>query len=114
MISVDFEGSHFKFQVNQESSGFFSVVIGFLIHKNMGLDTKTLSLYILETELSAFLIRRPTGSSSQFGDRGIHILCSDKSQEQNKIGIIMFLWLRGGPCVEERGARGVYRAHRLV
>ena len=31
--------------------GFLSVIIGFLIHINMGLDTKIMSLSILETEL---------------------------------------------------------------
>ena len=41
----------FEFLVNQESSKFFSVIIGFLIHENMGIDTKIVSLSILETEL---------------------------------------------------------------
>ena len=51
VISAGFEGSHFEFWVNQELQGLFSVIIGFLIPINMGLDTKILSLSILETEL---------------------------------------------------------------
>ena len=47
----------------------------------------------------------PTGSPSQFGDGGIHFSCSDKSQEQNKIGLIR-------PCGGMAGG-GVYRAHGL-
>ena len=43
---------------------------------------------------------------SGFGDGGIHFSCSDKSQEQNKIGLIRS-WGGGG------GARWVYRAHGL-
>ena len=35
------------------------------------------------------------GSPSQFGDGGIHFLCSDKSQEQHKIGLIRS-WEGGG------------------
>ena len=39
VISAGFEGSHFEFRVNQESYGFFSVIIGFLIHINqIGMD----------------------------------------------------------------------------
>ena len=33
------------------TKGFLSVIIGFLIHISMGLDTKIMSLSILETEL---------------------------------------------------------------
>ena len=43
----------------------------------------------------------PTGSPSQFDDVGIHFSCSDKSQEQNKIGLARPCGVRGG---------GVYRA----
>ena len=50
-MSAGFEGSHFEFRVNQESQGFFSIIIGFRIHINIVLDTKILSLSILETEL---------------------------------------------------------------
>ena len=50
MISAGFRDSHFVFRVNQESYGFFSVIIGFLIQKNMGLETKILSLSILDAE----------------------------------------------------------------
>ena len=45
VISVDFKDSYFEFWVNQESYGFFSVIIGFFIHKNMDLETKILSIY---------------------------------------------------------------------
>ena len=38
--------------------------------------------------MAAILKMAPTGSPSQFGDGGIHFSCSDKSQEQNKIGLI--------------------------
>ena len=44
MISTGFNESHFEFRVNQELYGFFSVIIGFIIQKNMGLETKILSL----------------------------------------------------------------------
>ena len=44
MISTGFNESHFEFRVNQESYGFFSVIIGFIIQKNMGLKPKILSL----------------------------------------------------------------------
>ena len=53
----------------------------------------------------AILKRCFTGSPSQFGNGGIHFSCSDKSQEQNKIGLIRS-WGGGG-------ARGVYRANVL-
>ena len=48
VISVDFKESHFEFRVNQELTkghmDFFGVIIGFFIQKNMGLETKILSL----------------------------------------------------------------------
>ena len=44
MIYTGFNESHFEFRVNQELYGFFSVIIGFIIQKNMGLKTKILSL----------------------------------------------------------------------
>ena len=44
MISTGFNESHFEFRVNQELYVFFSVIIGFIIQKNMGLKTKILSL----------------------------------------------------------------------
>ena len=50
VISVDFKDSHFYFRDNQESYTFFSVIIGFFIQKNMGLETKILSLSILDVE----------------------------------------------------------------
>ena len=50
VIFAGFEGIHFEFRVNQESKGCITVIIGFLIHTNMGLDTKILSLSLLETE----------------------------------------------------------------
>ena len=50
MISTGFNESHFEFRVNQELYGFLSVIIGFLVQKNMGLETKILSLPILEAE----------------------------------------------------------------
>ena len=37
MISTGFNESNFEFRVNQELYGFFSVIIGFIIQKNMGL-----------------------------------------------------------------------------
>ena len=43
MISTGFNESHFEFRVNQELYGCFSVIIGFIIQKNMGLKTKILS-----------------------------------------------------------------------
>ena len=48
MISTGFNESHFEFRVNQELYGFFSVIIGFIIQKNMGL--KILSLSSPDTE----------------------------------------------------------------
>ena len=50
MISTGFNESHFEFRVNQELYGFFSVIIGFIIQKNMGLKTKILSLSSPDTE----------------------------------------------------------------
>ena len=50
VISVDFKDSHFEFRVNQEPYGFFSIIIGFFIRKNMGLETEILSLSILDAE----------------------------------------------------------------
>ena len=50
VISVDFKESHFEFRVNQESYGFFGVIIGLFIQKNMDLETKILSLSILDAE----------------------------------------------------------------
>ena len=50
VISVDFKDSHFEFRVNQESYGFFSVIIGFFIQNNMGLETKIWSLSILDAK----------------------------------------------------------------
>ena len=51
MISTGFNESHFEFRVNQELYGFFSVIIGFIIQKNMGLEkTKILSLSIPDAE----------------------------------------------------------------
>ena len=47
VMSVDFKESHFEFRVNQGSYGFFVVIIGFFIQKNMGLETQILSLSIL-------------------------------------------------------------------
>ena len=44
MISTGFNESHFEFRVSQELYGFVSVIIGFIIQKNMGLETKILSL----------------------------------------------------------------------
>ena len=44
MISTGFSESHFEFRVNQELYGCFSVIIGFIIQKNMGLKIKILSL----------------------------------------------------------------------
>ena len=38
----------------------------------------------------------PAGSPSQFDDVGIHFSCSDKSQEQNKIGLVRPCGIRGG------------------
>ena len=50
MGSVVPKESHFEFLVNQELYGFFSVIIGFIIQKNMGLETKILSLSIPDAE----------------------------------------------------------------
>ena len=54
VISVDFKDSHFEFRVNQEVTkshmDFFSVIIGFFIQQKMGLETKLLSLSILDAE----------------------------------------------------------------
>ena len=50
MISTGFNESHFEFRVNQELYGFFSVIIGFIIQKNMGLEAKVLSLSIPDAE----------------------------------------------------------------
>ena len=44
MIYTGFNESHLEFRVNQELYGFFSVIIGLIIQKNMGLKTKILSL----------------------------------------------------------------------
>ena len=51
MISAGFNCSHFELLVNQEGIGIFSVVIGLCIQNNMGLETKILSLSILDAEL---------------------------------------------------------------
>ena len=40
VIADGFNGSHFEFQVNQESEGYFNLIIGFLIHKNMDLEVE--------------------------------------------------------------------------
>ena len=53
MISTGFNESHFEFRVNQELYGFFSVSIGFIIQNSMGLETKILSLSILDAEYCA-------------------------------------------------------------
>ena len=50
MNYTGFNDSHFEFRVNQELYGFFSVIIGFIIQKNMGLETKILSLSIPNAE----------------------------------------------------------------
>ena len=50
MISIGFNKSHFEFRVNPELYGFFGVIIGFIIQKNMGLETKILSLSIPDAE----------------------------------------------------------------
>ena len=50
VISVYFKDSQFEFRINQESYGFFSVIIGFFIQKNMGLETKILYPSILDVE----------------------------------------------------------------
>ena len=50
MMSTGSNESHFEFRVNQELYGFFSVIIGFIIQKNMGLETKMLSLSIPDAE----------------------------------------------------------------
>ena len=50
VISADFKDNHFEFRVNQESCGFFSVIIGFFIQKNNGFETKILFLSILDAE----------------------------------------------------------------
>ena len=47
MISTGFNESHFEFRVNQELYGFFSVIIGFIIQKNIGLKTK-ISSYLVQ------------------------------------------------------------------
>ena len=46
-----FNGSHFDFWVKQQSQSFSSGTIGFLVLKNMGVDTNIVSLSILEAEL---------------------------------------------------------------
>ena len=51
VISVYFKDSQFEFHVNQELYGFFfSVIIGFFVQENMGLETKILSPSILDVE----------------------------------------------------------------
>ena len=50
MISTGFNESHFEFRVNQELYGFYSVIIGFFIQKNMVSETKILSLSIPDAE----------------------------------------------------------------
>ena len=50
MISTGFSESHFEFRVNQELYRLCSVIIGFIIQKNMGLETKILSLSIPDAE----------------------------------------------------------------
>ena len=47
MISAGFNESHFEFRVNQGLYGFFSVIIGFIIQKNMGLKPKS-CLYLVQ------------------------------------------------------------------
>ena len=50
MISTGCNESHFEFRVNQELYGVFSVIIGFIIQKKMGLETKILSPSIPDAE----------------------------------------------------------------
>ena len=94
MISTGFNESHFEFRVNQELYGFFGVIIGFIIQKNMGLETKNLVFIysrcwvMCENKISLhwrpFWKWRHVGSPSQFGAGGIHFLFWDKSKWQNK------------------------------
>ena len=42
--------SNFEFRVNQESYGFFGVIIEFFIQKNKGLENKILSRSILDAQ----------------------------------------------------------------
>ena len=44
MISVYFKDSQYEFRDNPELYRFFSVIIGFFVQKNMGLETKILFL----------------------------------------------------------------------
>ena len=50
MNSTGFSERHFEFRVNQDLYGFFSVIIGFIIQKNMGLETKIGSLSIPDAD----------------------------------------------------------------
>ena len=52
VISVDFKDNHFEFRVYQElTKSHMDFSVSSFSHKNMGLETKILSLSILENEL---------------------------------------------------------------
>ena len=97
MIYVGFEGSDFEFLVNQESYDFFSAIIGFLIHENMSLDTKIVSLSIIETlviaenvilliSMAAILKMASRKCLQHFHDWQHRFCCYYVTQERNKIG----------------------------
>ena len=51
VTSVGVSCNHFEFQVNQQTKKFYIVIIGFLIQQNMALESKILSLSILDAKL---------------------------------------------------------------
>ena len=51
VISVGVSCNHFEFRVNQQTKKFYIVIIGFLIQQNMALETKILSLSILDANI---------------------------------------------------------------
>ena len=51
VIFVGVRCNHFEFRVNQQTKGFYIVIIGFLIQQNMALEAKILSLSILDAKL---------------------------------------------------------------
>ena len=92
-----YNGSHVEFRAIQQLYQIKSIFIGFLMVKNMGIDTKIISLSILEAEIfeklwywyfrwRPFWKWRQIGRGSQFGDGGIHFSCSGGSNEEIKSG----------------------------
>ena len=110
VVSVYFKDSHFEFRVNQEvTKSHMDLYVSSLDSSSRktlhGFRNQNLfSIYprcgVISENVISFRWRpfgklRHIGSLSQFGDGGIHFSYWDKSQEQNKIGLIRS-WGGGG------------------